>query len=95
MKLIWNSIPLRQIRNQVVWYHLHCGRDFAATFAQNIYHTAEQLRQMPTIGTIVREDVHRTIRRFVAHPGCIILYAHNKTSVHILRLFFTKMAPML
>lgn len=91
MKVVWNRIPLKQVRDQVMWYQTHCGLEFVASFSANIYNTVQQIAQMPTMGVMVKQESHRTIRKLVAHPGCIILYAYNTTTIRILRLLFTRM----
>ncbi len=91
MKVIWEPLPGRQWQKQIDWYREYKGEDFARQFSDSIKKTVGLIATMPDIGQKMPFENAKNIRSILVHPKCRLVYRYNKTTIRIVRLYFTMM----
>ena len=82
-KLNWNKKALQHFKDQLFWYEVNSGHDFALSFSANIQDAVCTIKTTPTIGRIEFQKKRKTYRSFVNHPHCKIFYWYTAKEIRI------------
>ena len=85
----WNKKALKRFNEQLFWYEVNKGHDFAITFSKNIQSSVLAIVQTPTIGRIEYTIGGKEYRRFVNHPRCKIFYWFSSKEVRIVDIIIS------
>ena len=82
-KLKWNKKAIQHFKDQLFWYEMNRGHDFAVTFSENIRVAIDVIWKTPTIGKKEYVINKRAYRSFINHPRCRIFYWYSSKEVRI------------